>query len=398
MVWTYTALTRWGQEVVATGTGSKKDILQQLSQQQLDLIEIRPDFKKILMSWGPKKRLSALTLATFFEDLHNMLSTGMNIGQSFLILKETSRDYVLVTALSEMEHQLGQGKSLSESLANGHIFPWIVAVTLATGERTGRLIEATGTLGQYFRRSFQVQSKMQQALIYPAIVFTVLLAVMFFVSVRVIPQLKNLLPEQALHHQTTAWVLALSFFLQQYLWILLAGVVFITGGIYFFRQKYRYRFEQWLYQWPVLGDIFKESALALYLLNLSILLKSGVPLIKAIGDLFALDQAPVAHRFACSRDYMLGGVSFWQAIEQDPFFPLMISSTLRRAEEMTKLEEYCLSLVEFFNKRVSSKVEGLIHTIQPALLVFAGLFLVTIALGFLLPIYGSLTTIAGGAF
>ncbi|MBI3601270.1 MAG: type II secretion system F family protein [Candidatus Omnitrophica bacterium] len=394
--WTYNALTRSGQEVTATLAGDKKDILCQLSRQELSVIEIKLDYRKIFVSLWKNKKLEVLSMAVFFEDFHNMLATGMSLPQILLILKETSKDEVLITMLSTLQEQLRQGQSLTEALAGSNIFPWMVGTTLSAGEKTGKLSEAVDILGQYFRRSHQVQSKMQEALIYPSIVFSLLLAVMFFISFRVIPGLKSLLPMEALHHQTTQWILTLSFLLQQYAWLMAAVIVLGILGIYFLQKKNHYRFQQWLYDWPVLGNILKESSLAIYLLNLSVLLKSGVALLKAIGDLSVLDRTPVAHHFDKSRDYLLGGSSFWQAIEQDKFFPVIISSVLRRAEEMVKVDEYCLSLADYLNRRVASKVDGLIHIIQPTLLALGGVFLVTIALAFLLPIYGSLTTIAGG--
>ena len=396
MHWTYSALTRSGQEVTATLAGPKNDILQELSRQGLFVVDIKPDYRKSFVSLLPRKGPSVLSTALFFEDFHNMLEVGMSVTQILPILKGTSMDEVWVMILSQLEEKLLQGQSLTEALADLNVFPWIVGVTLSAGEKTGRLAEAAKILGQYFRRFYQVQSKMKQALIYPAIVFILLAAVMFFISFRVIPQLKSLLPMESLHHPTTRGVLALSFFLQKYIWVLAIVVILVIMGIYFFREKNSYRFDRWLYGWPMLGSIFKESSLALYLLNLSVLLKSGVALLKAISDLSALDKTPVAHHFNQSRDYILGGAGFWQAIEQDEFFPRIISSTLRRAEEMTKVDEYCLSLADYFNKRVGSKVEGLIHIIQPALLALGGIFLVIIALAFLLPIYSSLTVIAGG--
>ena len=396
LYWTYNALTRSGQEITATLPGFKKDILQKISQQELYLIEIKPDYRRIFASFLFKKKLSTLSCAVFFEDFHNMLETGVSVVQILSIFKETSKDEALVLRISTLNEELSSGRSLTEALGGLNIFPWIVNVTLSAGERTGRLSEAVGILGQYFRRAYHVQGKIQQALVYPMIVFIVLLIVMFFISLRVIPQLKSLLPNEALHNQVTQGVLFLSFFLQKYTWILLVLVVLGILGVYSWGKKNRIEMQEWMYQWPVLGPVFKESTLVLYLLNLSVLLKSGVPLLEAIGDLNSFEQTPIATHFIQGREYMLGGASFWQAIEQDKFFPKIVSSTIRRAEEMAKIDEYCLILSDYFDKQTNSKVDGLIHTLQPVLLALGGVFLVVVALAFLLPIYGSLTAIAGG--
>ena len=93
---------------------------------------------------------------------------------------------------------------------------------------------------------------------------------------------------------------------------------------------------------------------------------------------------------------MFSGMPFWEAVKMDKFFPLVAIFTLHRGEEMARLDEYCFNLSEYFNKRVTMRVEGLIHFIQPMLLAFGGLFLAAIAFAFLVPVYSSLTKIAGG--
>ncbi len=395
MYWRYIALTRSAQEVTASLAGSKEDVLRHLSNQQLCVIEIKPDYKRIFLSALPRRKLSALSLAIFFEDFSNMLETGMNVPQVLLIFKETAKEE-LGSVLLMLEEKIHQGHSLTKSLADLNIFPWIVSTTLLAGERTGRLAGSMNILGKYFRNSYRIQNKMQQILVYPAVVFVVLLVVMLFISLKVIPQLKNLLPTEALHNQITQCVLTGSFLLQQYAWAFVVLIILVFLGVYYFKDKYRYSFQQWLYGWPILGNIVKESTIALYLLNLSVLLKSGVSLLKSLEDLNISEQTPVSKHFLESREYVLGGSSFWQALDQDKFFPAIIPSTFRRAEEMVKVDDYCLSLSEFFDRRVNAKVDGLLQFVQPALLALGGGFLVVIALGFLLPIYGSLTTIATG--
>jgi type IV pilus assembly protein PilC len=396
MYWICSVLTRSGQEVRISLAGSRKDVLKDLDSKHLSLIEMTFDYKRFVFVTFPRRRLSIQSLAVFFEDFSNMLDTGLSVSQVLLILKETSKEEALNNVLLILEDELRQGKSFTEALSGSEVFPWIVSTTLSAGEKTGRLAESMNVLGKYFRSSYQVQAKIQQALIYPAIVFVLLLIVMFFISLKVIPQLKNLLPPEALRNQSTQWILVISSLLQQYIGFFIGFLGLAALGISFSYKKYRYRFQQGLYRLPILGGILKESALALYLLNLLVLLKSGVSLLKALEDLNVLGQTPVSNHFAACKEYVLGGASFWQAIEQDKFFPIIISSTLRRAEEMVKVEEYCFTLADFFNRQVSSKVDGLLHLVQPALLAVGGIFLVTIASGFLLPIYGSLTTIANG--
>lgn len=396
MFWTYTALTSSGQEITETVAGHKEDILKHLSTQRYFVIRIEINYRQTVAVLLRKKRISTVALGTFFEDLSNMLEAGMSITQTILILKETSREESLIYILPFVEERLRNGQSLTESLQNSKLFPWIVTMTISAGEKTGRLIETTHILGEYFKRIHQIQNKLQQVLIYPSLVLVLLLMVMIFISFRVIPQLKVLLPAQALHNQTTQFILVVSSLLKEYFWILI--ITFFLGFLflYFLIKRYRNFIEEWTYNLPIIGSVLKESALAIYLLNLSILLKSGVSLIKAIEALNVSESTLTSREFLRIREYIIGGTSLSQALEQNKFFPTIISLTLRRAEEMVKVDEYCSSLAEYFHRRVDAKAGGLLHIIQPALLGLGGAFLIIIALGFIVPVYSSLNIIAEG--
>ena len=396
MYWTYTALNAWGEEISSSISGNKQDILRQLSVDQIQIIEIKLDYKRSILSLYQRKKISTLMMATLFKDFNSMLETGMSVPQALGILKETSQDELLKHMLFDMEMNLRQGKSLTEIFIELKSFPWIVAVSLSAGERAGKLSQTVGSLGEYFQKSYLVQNRIKQALIYPVIVAVVLILLMLFMSLKIIPQLKNLLPDQALHNPVTQGLLTFSFFIQNFIWLFILSFVLFVVGIFYLGKKRATDFQMFLYRLPCVGEIIKESALALYLLNLSVLLRSGIPLLKSINDLNSLNQSPVARHFEKVREYIIGGSSFWQAIEEDKFFPKIVSATLRRGEEMTKIEDYCFSLSEFFQKRINSKMDTVVDFIQPTMLAIGGAFLVVIAIGFLMPIYGSLTTVAGG--
>lgn len=342
------------------------------------------------------KRLSSLALAQFFEDFHNMHATGMTISQIVYSLNETSTDEALKRILTDLEHKISEGDSITEAIIRIDAFPWIVPMTIQAGEQSGKLKESLQMLSSYFRRSNDVEGRVLNALIYPAIVFVFLIGVMLFVGLHVVPRLSSLLPSGATTQGATRIVLMLSASLQQY-WalVILMPTVFVVC-LFLLHRRDKEAFRAWVYQWPFVGKIVKESALANYLLNLSVLLKSGVPLLRAINNINALHSTPISKRFVRCQDYIFGGLSFWEALAKDNFFSSVVVFTLRRGEEMARLDEYCLNLSDYFTKRANTSIDGVVHIIQPVLLALAGLFLVVIAFAFLVPIYGSLSKIAGG--
>ena len=342
------------------------------------------------------RRISDTALAEFFDDLTNMLVAGVGVPHILAALKETAMNNNLVKVIRQMENETRQGQTLAQSMSAAGAFPWLAWTTVQAGENSGQLAQSTAMLAQYFRHRGDMNKKMAHAFIYPAVVLVLLCGVMFFMALHVVPRLKNLLPADTFDHGITRWILGSSGFLQQFWPACLAAAAAMAAGAFWCSSQRPKDLERFMCRVPVLGILFKESALAMYFFNLSVLLKSGVALMRAIHDLNAVHSSEASRRVFDCREYMFGGLSFWESIRTDPFFPSAAVFTLRRGEEMARLDEYCSQLAQYFDKRVSMRLEVLAQLVQPALLAMGGLFLAVIAFAFLMPIYGGLTRIAGG--
>ena len=221
MYWKCFLLNRCGEELVELMFGQKKDIIEVLASRNLQVIEIKPDYLKSFSSLFVRQKISFMVMANFFKDFHQLLETGMAVNQAITILRDRSHDECLKEVLSSIEEKLQLGQSLTVIFIDLKVFPWIVRVTLSAGEKAGRLSYAIGVLGEYFEQSNKVKNRLKQAMIYPVIVFIILISLMLFVSLRIVPQLKSLLPENALNSNLTQGVLVLSLFIQNYLWFIL---------------------------------------------------------------------------------------------------------------------------------------------------------------------------------
>ncbi len=394
--WNYRAISRTGSEITGKMQGSYRSVITHLARRYAHVVYVGMDFSLMWQRWQFASHLSTVAMVQFFEDFGNMHSTGLSVLQSLAALKETSKDALMINTLDKLESRVLAGDSLNEAIVHSKAFPRMVAVAVHAGEQTGRLSETLEILGQYFRRYSEIQGKLTKALTYPAVVFVVLISVMLFTSLRVVPQLKNLLPINALEHGPVQILILFSGLIEQFWPCVLTIPLAAVAGVWTFRKNNKEKFEYWLYTCPVIGNIIKESDMAFSFLNIYVLLRSGVPLTKAIVDLHAISPDQISKRLLKCRDYMFGGLPFWEALRHDLFFQPAVIFILRRGEEMARLDTYCLNLSDYLNKRVAVQMEHCINLVQPLLLIFAGLFLAMIAFAFLIPIYSSLTSLAGG--
>ena len=394
--WKYQALSRTGHETAGRLVGNKPAVLKQLADEGMYVIGIQREYWAWFKNFNPRRKLSAAELSRLFEDMQNMTTAGLGLPQMLIALQETANHKVLLNLFADLEEQVRRGDSFAQALARSGAFPWIAAATIGAGENSGGLQPAFLTLSEYFRRRAEICGKLAEALVYPSIFFAVLMAVMLFIGLRVVPHLQELLPAQAATQPLTQALLVLSAAVQK-LWVFILFLpVMIFWGIVVFRQKHRASFERCLYGLPIIGRIVKESDMAQYFLNLSVLLKSGVALLRAVEDLNALDPSEVSRRIFNCREYLFSGMSFWESVKMEGFFPAAAVFTLRRGEELARLDSYCATLSEYYSKQVNMRVDRLLVLVQPLLLLAGGGFLAVVAFAFLVPIYGSLSKIAGG--
>lgn len=396
MYWKYTALTRTGEIVSGLEKKAKNRICGELSQRHMRILSLEPDIPAYVKSFFGKKAIDSKTLVYFFDDFKNMLQAGMSVQEILSMLAETSVHTLFKKYLNEIRQYLQEGFSLSQAFSAPGIFPHLAVCALRIGEEAGELDSVMSELAAFYKRKSEIRAIVIRSSIYPLVVLGILCAVMMFVSLKVIPQLQGLLPAEAQGNFSTKVVLALGFLLRKvwvvFIFIPLGGIIF-----YFIMKRRKMNVGQYVYRLPVLGPLLKNSSLAIVFLNLSILQRSGIPLVQA----FNVIQEGVANDFigkkisAC-RESILQGYSLWQALEKDSFFPLIVSQTIRKGEEIGKLDEYLRRLADFYAKSTAQQIDVFVESIQPVLLGVCAVYLVLVALSFFLPIYSNLSVIAGG--
>jgi len=314
-----------------------------------------------------------------------------------LILIETAKQTALKNAVTAIKDDINRGFSLTEAISNSKAFPWVVPCVIQAGEKGGRLDEVFLALGKYYERKDQIRSHIIRASGYPIFAFVIILALTLFVSLKVVPQLEALLPINQTSNFATGLILSGSHFLQAYWWIFILTIFVLITYARFIRTKHSELFARTLFNAPVVGDVAKNSSLSLYFLNLSLLVKSGVPLLESFSLLERVSpNLYVTGQFLTVRDYIVGGSSFSQALSYVPFFPSITQYSVRRGEESGNLDKALFGLANFFENDVIRKTDFALGLIQPTLIITCGGMLLLLAAAFLVPIYGNLTNIAGG--
>jgi type II secretory pathway component PulF len=397
MYYRYSVLTQTGNEIKGFERGTYPEIAKRLKEKNYYILSLEADFFKSIKFVLEKKTVKAQSLSLFFEDLVNMLKTGIAMNEAISALRESSIDKVLSKALSGIEYDLANGFSLAKAFEKTKVFPWLVLNTLKVGEKSGSLEQVFVDLAQYYSREAEFLSSLRNAVIYPAVVFSMLIAIMFYVSFKVIPHLEALLPINGNSYFATRLLLFLSHTLKDYWFVCL---LFPVAGIFIysrFRKSPVGRIASYYYKIPLFGPVAKDAAFSAFFSNLAVLQRNGIN----IADALSLIEETTSYQFLAKKigklkDYIASGLSFWQALAKDSFFPSFIYYSVRKGEEMGSLDEYLQNLSRYYFEKVSRRTRVILSFIQPALLVFCALILLFVVSAFIMPVYSNLSNIAGG--
>ena len=328
-----------------------------------------------------------------------MFSAGLSLVKSFDILTVQARSKKLKNALSEIRDRINKGENFSDALARyPDIFSEIFVNMVKVGEESGTLDEVFQILSLQLNKEHELKSKIKNAMVYPCIILTVMLAVGGVVVTFVLPSLNIFF--QTLNVDIPLYTKILLYvgnFLSKN-WYLLFLVPFLLFCIVFLTlrtKKGKIFIDAFLIRLPVISQIVKKNNSAFLIRSLSSLIASGVPLIrsleissKIVSNHYFQEAVVDAAKKIRKGEKLSSALRPYQNI-----FPLGVIDMMEVGEETGKTTLILKKLADFYEQEATNAIERLSILIEPVLIIFLGLGAALFAFSIIQPMYSSLKAI-----
>ena len=126
-------------------------------------------------------------ICAFCMALEHLIHAGIGLGDAVTLLKEDEQDVKLRQMLAQMAKSADDGAALSAVIRESGRFPAYVSTLIEVGERSGKIEQTLHTLARYYERRERMDRHLRSALVYPAALLVVLLAVAVVLLVWVLP-------------------------------------------------------------------------------------------------------------------------------------------------------------------------------------------------------------------
>ncbi len=342
------------------------------------------------LSWL-KQRIGAWDLALLTRQLATLVQASIPLEEALRALAKQSVKPQVQSVLTAVRARVLEGYTLAQSLGEfPRTFPDLYRATVEAGEKSGHLDLVLEQLADYTESRFETRKKIQHALIYPALLTTMSVLIITALLTWVVPDIVRVFDNS--HQQLpllTRGLIATSDLFKHWLWLM---VLAVAGGAYAFQRAlqnpaFRFRYHTWLLRLPLIGGLIRDANTARLAATLSILSRSGVPLVEGLRicvevmNNLCLKQAVRSAAISVTE-----GGSLARALEQSQQFPPMMIQMISSGEQSGELENMLTRAATMQERELASLITTLVGLFEPLmLLMMAGVVLI-IVLAIMLPI------------
>jgi type IV pilus assembly protein PilC len=356
--------------------------------------------KKINAFFIEHSKIKVRDKATFYRLLAVMMNAGLPLIKSLTTLGvQQEKTPKLSKILFQMAKGIEGGKSLSDVMSQyGDVFDEAQIGVVKAGEASGQLNKALRSLAEEIEKSASIQGKIKGALIYPLVIMTLLVGVIFLMMIMVVPQMSQLFTQSGADLPLpTKILIAVSDFCINYWPAIAIGVpiLVVSLGAAKKTRTGKYLWDSMKLKLPIFGPVIQKGVISKFARSFSNMMGSGVPIIKSIEIVaFAVGNEVYKRRLLLTAEDMKRGIPMAENMSESTLFPKMLVNMIEVGEQTAQLETVVLKVAEFYDEEIENVVSGLTKLMEPLILVVIGVSVGGIVAAIFLPII-QLTGMAG---
>jgi type IV pilus assembly protein PilC len=402
----YQAVDR-GSGAVVRGTIdalSEAAVVAKLRAQGLVPLEVRqvstPGAPRVIRLLDRHRRVRVKALALFARQLSNLVNAGLPLMRALAVLIDQTEDTTLKESLVAVQADVESGIAFSAALAKQpRAFPSLMVSLVRVGEAGGFLGDSLKMIAETYQADAELRDKLKAAATYPMVVLAIAVLAAIGMITFIVPVFESMFASLGGELPLPTRLLVMTS--RNMVWIgPLLAVGVIAGWVLWTRNRnteaVRKVVGPTVLRMPVFGKLATKLAVSRFARNLSMMLKSGVPLLQALDTVaqtsnnWAIEKA-ISDVQASVRD----GRSFARPLAGSGVFPPLVAQMVAVGEESGTLPEMLVSISDIYDAEAKSATEQLASVLEPILIVLVGIMIGSMVLALYMPIFGMYSEMAG---
>ena len=386
------------QQVAIAGT--EREVRDRFTQQGFLIYSIKPrgETSALQSLGGKKQKLNVEKFLIFNQQFVTLIRAGLPILKALDLLADRLTDPKLGKYIQAVRDEVRNGAQLSDAFGSQGIFPPIYVTSILAGEKSGALTEVLERFITYQRLALAVRKKIILSLLYPSILLVLVICLIVFLITYVVPNFAQLYTSmQAQLPAATVILIAVGTTARGYILFIIGFMVLLGVGFRFWSrtESGRERMDRIKLRTPVLGEVWIKYQVAQFSRVLSTLLVGGIPLMTALETASnSLGTLLLQRTLDKARRSVREGQSLSSSLASTKIFPGLSIDMIEVGESTGALPQMLDSVAEFYEDDVNTRMTGALALIEPAIMIFMGIFVAFVLIALYMPIF-SLADTAG---
>jgi general secretion pathway protein F len=408
-VFEYRALDRAGKKrkglVTAEGPSAARlrlsqDFIYPTEIREVQESEKKPSSRIFVSSLSKIRRINPMEVTTALRQLSTLVSSGLPLMDCLNGVIEQTEQPKLKRTFTQIREKVLEGASLAQAMS-GHpaVFGHIHVNMVKAGETGGALDIILKRLADFSETRLKLKKKIESAMAYPIFLLFISTIILVFLMSFVMPKVIGIFDGMDLALPwSTKMLIFFTHFLSRFWWLVVAGLVMVSGLItaYVKSEKGGRMWDRIRLHIPIFGKLHHKAVIARFTRTLSILLKSGVPLVNALEIAApSMGNRIMEGGVEETRRLVGEGSDFATPLRQKAGFPPMVAQLVRAGEKSGELEEMLAKAAEVYEDDVETAIASLTSMIEPIVILIMGVIVGFIVMAILLPIFEMTSGIRG---
>jgi type II secretory pathway component PulF len=314
-------------------------------------------------------------LLIFTEQLANLLQAGMTLDEGLSVLEKRLKQPRLHQVTHALHQALIDGRSFSQALREfPRAFTPLYVNLVAAGEASGALPQILLRLVKHLMQAKDLRDRVQQALIYPAILAIAGIALVVLFVTFMVPKLAGFMAQVQTGGSlpfATRTLLQIHHLVVGYWWV---GALLVVGGMVAFRvfvrtNEGRIAWDRFRLAIPGYGRVIRHRYYAQFARTLGTLLENGVPLLRALD----LVSEIAGNRFlevklAEVRRAVIDGATLSTALAEQKMFPDLFTDMMAVGEQTGHFGETVQTIADVYERELDRTSSILSQLIPPMII------------------------------
>ncbi|MCC6348244.1 MAG: type II secretion system F family protein [Candidatus Eisenbacteria bacterium] len=338
------------------------------------------------------QRVQPGSVALFARQLSTMISAGLPLVRAMRSIARDHHDRRLAGVLQAVGDDVQKGDSLAMALSrHPHVFDEVFVSLVQTGEFSGTLDQVMDHTANYLERAEVLRLRVEAALRYPIFVLTFAVLVFLAMIFKIVPMFSAIYERFKVELPLpTRMLLEVSQFATRnvFLFILLALLGWLLIWSWARSEQGRLTLDRIKLKMPLFGPLIAMYAVTKFSRTLGILIGSGTQILTALKVMRPVPGNKVLEKGIDEvRGQVEEGISLSRALGDTGVFPDMLVQMSATGEETGKLDHMLSRTADFYEQRVTAKVEGLSSLVEPIAIVVLGVVIGVMLMALYLPIF-----------